>query len=131
MWNWCSGVKHTWSKREKVQKKKKKADGAQQWKQDQVGSGYSGTGCSHLVWTEQHPAELPCLRGDLSLHQPLLCQVLILNVWVVIQLVQSLKTQRTDDFFFFYIKAGVLTNKRLKKQEAANELINQVCHCYY
>jgi hypothetical protein len=47
-------------------------------------------GISYLVRAEQGPAELPGLRGDLSLHQPLLGQVLILYVRVIVQLVECL-----------------------------------------
>lgn len=51
-------------------------------------------GISYLVRAEQSPTELPGLRGDLSLHQPLLGQVLILNVRVIVQLVEPLERER-------------------------------------
>ena len=37
------------------------------------------------------PAEVPGLRGRLGLHQPLLSQVLVLNVGVIVELVQRLQ----------------------------------------
>ena len=46
--------------------------------------GYVYVCVTNLIRAEQGPAELPCLWGDLGLHQPFLCQVFVLYVGVVV-----------------------------------------------